>query len=68
MNTPEVIASIDVEIDRLMQVRKLLLTGASTQTRGRKRKRGHALSAEARARISEAQKQRWANQKKAVKR
>jgi len=65
MHTPELIAAIDEEIDRLMQVRKLLLAGASTQTRGRRRKRH--LSAEARARISAAQKKRWREQKRASK-
>jgi len=39
MTSPELITEIDAEVDRLMQVRKLLLTGASFQTRGRKRKR-----------------------------
>ena len=68
MNTDELIASIDEEIDRLMQVRKLLITGASFQTRGRKRKGKRTLSAEARARIAAAQKKRWAQQKKAANR
>ena len=63
MNTSELITEIDAEIDRLMQIRKLLLTGASFQTRGRKRK----MSAAARARISAAQKKRWRQQKRAAK-
>jgi len=66
LNTEELIATLDNEIDRLMQARKLLLTGASTQTRGRKRKGSHILSAAARARISAAQKKRWALKKKAA--
>lgn len=68
MNTDDLIASIDEEIDRLMQVRKLLLTGASFQTRGRKRKGKHNLSPEARAKIAAAQRRRWAQQKKAANR
>jgi len=38
MDTSELITEIDAEIDRLMQVRKLLITGARFQTRKRKRK------------------------------
>ena len=66
MNTSELIAAIDEEIDRLMQVRKLLFTGGSIQTGGRRRKRH--LSAEARARIAAAQRKRWAAKKRAGQR
>ena len=59
MNTPELIAAIDAEISRLQQARKLLAGG--TGTRGGK----HVMSAEGRARISAAQKKRWALRKKA---
>ena len=61
MNTSEIITAIDAEISRLQQARKLL--AGSTGTRKRKR----VMSAEARARISAAQKKRWAQQKKAAK-
>jgi hypothetical protein len=73
MNVSELVASIDNEIDRLKQVRSLLvgietrsgIKGATRQTcRGGK----HILSEDARARISAAQKKRWAAQKKAAKR
>jgi hypothetical protein len=64
INYPNLIATIDAEISRLQQVRGLL-TGANS-TGPRKRK--HRLSAEARARISAAQKKRWAQQKRAAKR
>jgi len=60
MNPDQVIAAIDTEINRLQQARKLL-TGTET------RKRKYILSAEARARISAAQKKRWAQQKKVGK-
>jgi hypothetical protein len=59
MNTSELIAAIDAEIDRLQQVRKLL--AGTTGIRGGKR----TFSAEARARISAAQKKRWAQRRKA---
>jgi len=65
MNTPELLAAIDAEISRLQQARKLLAgsTGTPAATRGGKR----VFSAEARARISAAQKKRWAQQKRAAK-
>jgi len=62
MNTSDLIAAIDAEISRLQQARKLL--SGSTGARGGKR----VMSAEARARISAAQKKRWAQQKRAAKR
>jgi hypothetical protein len=67
MDTNELIAALDEEIDRLVQVKKLLFNGASFQTR-RKRKRKNTMSAEGRARISAAMKKRWAQRKKAAKR
>ena len=54
---------VDAEIFRLMQVRKLL-TSASMRTGGRKRGGKRALSAAGRARISAAQKKRWAQKRK----
>jgi hypothetical protein len=60
--TEQWIAAIDAQVTRLQQARKLL--AGSTGTRGGKR----VMSAEARARISAAQKKRWAQQRKAAKR
>jgi hypothetical protein len=62
LNTSELIATIDAEITRLQQARKLL--AGSTGTRGGK----HVISAEGRARISAAMKKRWAQRKKAANR
>jgi hypothetical protein len=76
MAIAEIVAALDEEIARLQQVRGLLLAvggGVSSGSRtsfqygnnatkpARKRK---PLSAAARARISAAQKKRWAKQKK----
>ena len=63
----KILAAIDEEIARLRQVRSLLAqTKTTTKTtagkkRGRPKKR--TLSADARARIAEAQRKRWAKQK-----
>jgi len=62
LNTSELIATIDAEITRLQQARKLL--AGSTGTRGGK----HVISAEGRARISAAMKKRWAQRKNAANR
>ena len=64
INYPNLIAAIDAEISTLVRARTLLITVASTQTRGQRRK----LTAEARARISAAQKKRWAQWKRTGKR
>jgi hypothetical protein len=61
VNWPNLIASIDAEISRLQQARKLL---SGTGTHGGKR----IMSAEGRARIVAAQKKRWAEQRKAANR
>ena len=77
MGINEIVAALDDEISRLQQVRSLLAGTKSTVThattlfafganQGKTRKR-RKLSAEARARISAAQKKRWAAQKKAAK-
>jgi hypothetical protein len=66
MDTNELIAAIEEEIDRLLQVKKLLFKGLSTQTQGRKRKK-RILSAEARDKIAAAQRKRWALQRKAAR-
>jgi hypothetical protein len=62
INWPNLIAAIDAEISRLQQARKLLAGG--TGARGSK---PGVMSAERRARISAAQKKRWAQKKKAAK-
>jgi hypothetical protein len=70
MNRPEIIRALDEEIVRLYQVRdllqgtqnitpalaKLVANGSSSQKR--------TISAEGRRRIAEAQKRRWAKQKR----
>ena len=77
MGLNEIVAALDDEISRLQHVRSLLagtrsnLPQAATSfafgaNQGKTRKR-RKLSAEARARISAAQKKRWAAQKKAAK-
>jgi hypothetical protein len=75
MNKATVLAFIDAEIERLTQARQLLSTGDSgsfglgRSARGYRpavggvRRRRH-MSAEARRRISEAQKKRWAARKR----
>lgn len=68
MQLAEIIASIDQEIARLEQVRAILSDGTSTQASkanaGKKRARKkRTLSPEARKRIAEAQRKRWAAQK-----
>ena len=77
MDTNHVVLEIDAEISRLQQARAIL-SGTGTTVRrkpGRpawasflsKTKAVHTMSAEARARIGEAQKARWAKTKKAAK-
>ncbi len=67
MSREEIIAAIDEEISRLEKVRALLEGAGSTRifagafAGGRKKRH---LSPEARRRIAEAQKRRWAKQKK----
>ncbi len=74
MNLNSVVAEIDAEISKLQQARRLLagLTTAGTTSsgttdaalKGRKRTK---MSAVARAKISAAQKKRWAKTKSAKK-
>jgi hypothetical protein len=78
MNTAKMIAALDEELARLRQVRDLLAGGAPEEPVKRKRGRPaktaiktvappvvkkRNLSDEARQRIAEAQKRRWAAQK-----
>lgn len=71
MATDSILAQIDAEIARLTQVRSLLATAGNIGTPtavkgkrgpGRPRKK-RTLSAEARKRIADAQRKRWAAQK-----
>ena len=69
MNTPELITEIDAEISRLQRALKLLaalMTVREAIEPRRQAKQKRILSAEARARISAAQKNRWAQERKAV--
>jgi hypothetical protein len=81
MDTQAIIAALDQEISRLHEVRSLLasaakVNGAASIKRGPGRPKKVAtvtvtkkriLSPEAKARIAEAQKARWAKAKKAAK-
>ncbi len=71
-----ILAQIDAEIARLTQVRKLLAGSGSTTLTARtvkaktapaKATKKRVLSSEARKRIAEAQKKRWAVQKAKTK-
>jgi hypothetical protein len=66
MNREQIIAAIDEEIGKLHQVRRLLQSASGHQflavAKAGKKKR--VLSPEARQRIAQAQKRRWAKQKK----
>ncbi|HWY67565.1 MAG TPA: hypothetical protein VNX88_02810 [Terriglobales bacterium] len=68
MNKPNVLALIDAEIERLQRARQILSSnngfGASRTFAGMPRKR-RRMSAEAKRRISLAQKKRWAARKRA---
>jgi hypothetical protein len=67
MNVTEIISSIDAEIATLEQVRNVLVGNESGKTRQKATKplrKKRKLSAAARAKISAAQKKRWAQQKK----
>lgn len=72
MSTDSILAQIDEEIARLKQVRTLLaatgkVTGASTAVKtkatGKKARKHRVLSPDARKRIADAQRRRWAAQK-----
>lgn len=76
MEVSRIIAEIDAQIAKLQQARELL-SGAASKGRGPGRPKGstngtgtrrrrHKLSAEGRRRISESQKRRWAEQRKAA--
>jgi len=72
MNKANILAFLDAEIGRLERARELLSDSDSAKQNGNRRGKGSTgprrrrhMSAEARRRISEAQKKRWAARKKA---
>jgi len=72
MAIKDIISALDAEINRLKGARSLLATLAKTTslhvatgTKPAAKRRKRKLSAEARERIAEAQRQRWAKQKTA---
>jgi hypothetical protein len=73
MSIAEIVKELDADIARLQQAKQLLsglarsasFSGARPGRPASKKKR--ALSAEARQRIAEAQRKRWAAQKKVAK-
>jgi hypothetical protein len=77
MAIDSILAQIDSEIARLTQVRRLLSNSGKSSTGGsglafskspaKKTARKRVLSAEARKRIAEAQRKRWAAQKAKTK-
>lgn len=66
MSTTDLLSALDAEISRLQQVRAILAGGSNHTAlkRGRPAGKRRTMSAEGRARIAEAQRKRWANQKK----
>lgn len=61
MDTQSIINQIDSEISRLTQARALLANLGKTATKAAPKKRARRkLSAEARKRIADAQRKRWA--------
>jgi hypothetical protein len=72
MSVNEILASIDAEISTLQQARALLIRNESETLKEkasskRPLKKKRTLSPEAKARIAEGQRKRWAAQKKAPK-
>lgn len=71
MTIESILAQLDTEIARLTQVRALLASSAKSTTKlalpkaGKvaKRRKKRVLSAEARKRIADAQRKRWAAQR-----
>jgi hypothetical protein len=72
MSLTDVLSTIDAEISRLQQARALL-NGSGTSTRGKKSATTQhvngkrVISPESRKRMADAQRKRWAAQKKAKK-
>lgn len=80
MNNNDILAAIDAEISKLQQVRSLLAASSNPEAILAKRGRGRpkktatepkavkrVLSPEARKKIADAQKKRWAAAKKSAK-
>ena len=74
MNRHQIVATLDAEIARLQQVRAVLNGTVTGERRGRppasakqNTPKKRVLSAEARAKIAEAQRRRWAKSKRAAK-
>ena len=75
MSIESILAQIDAEIARLTQVRKLLASSGSTTLTAKtaktkaapKKSHKRVLSVDARKRIADAQKRRWAAQKARAK-
>jgi hypothetical protein len=75
MSIESIVAQIDAEIAQLTQVRNLLTTkgevspkpAKSAQTKLGRPKKRRVLSADARKRIADAQRRRWAAQKAKAK-
>jgi hypothetical protein len=75
MDTDSIIAALDAEIERLNQARALLSKGDNTTTsvmearasKPRRASQKRVLSPEARKRIADAQRKRWAKVKKSKK-
>jgi hypothetical protein len=63
MTLADILSSIDSEIARLSQARELL-SGSSTKDAVAPLRKRRKLSAAARKRIGDAQRKRWATQKK----
>ena len=75
MEAKGIIAEIDAEIARLQQARALLSGGTvkakpgrpkGTASAGKPQRRKRVLSADARKRIADAQKRRWAERRKSA--
>jgi hypothetical protein len=66
MAITDILSALDAEIKRLKQVRILLTTSPHTATAAKPatKKRKRKMSAAARKRIGDAQRKRWAKQKK----
>jgi hypothetical protein len=65
MTLDQILASLDAEIAQLKRARALLSGTAATKTAPPQSRRNGKMSAEGRKRIAEAQRKRWALQKKA---
>jgi len=64
MTIDKILASIDSEIAQLKQVRALLAGGGTKKMATSAPRKKHKMSAAARKRIGDAQRKRWAKQKK----